>query len=201
MIIVISPEEVAANETEIVNHLFEEGLELFHVRKPFISDREMTDFLNQINESFRSKLVVHSHFELASQYGISRLHFREVDRINKLHEMYIRENTISTSLHDINVFNALKQEWEYAFLSPFFPSISKQGYGQETTILKDSQQRTHSNVKLIALGGIHEKNILEAFNAGVDGVALLGAVWQSKQPLDVFRQCQRKIMEYNYQNR
>lgn len=196
MIIVISFEETIPNETKIINQLFLEGLDLFHVRKPFISDQEMKDFLSQINESFWPQLVLHSHFELAKEYGISRLHFRESDRINDSYQMYIKENMISTSVHDIDTFNSLGQEWEYAFVSPFFPSISKRGYGNETTILEESKASNNPNVKLVALGGITDKNMKEARGAGADGVALLGAIWQSENPLEVFQRCRENKMNY-----
>jgi thiamine-phosphate pyrophosphorylase len=34
MIVVITPEELVQNETEIINALFQEGLDLLHIRKP-----------------------------------------------------------------------------------------------------------------------------------------------------------------------
>lgn len=196
MIIVISSEETISNEAKVVNQLFLEGLDLFHVRKPFLNDHEMKGFLNQINESFWPQLVLHSHFELAKEYGISRLHFRESDRINGSYQMYVKENMISTSVHGIDTFNALGQEWEYAFVSPFFPSISKRGYGNETTILEDSKASDNPNVKLVALGGITDKNMKEALRAGADGVALLGAIWQSENPLEIFQRCRENKMNY-----
>ncbi|MBK1895019.1 thiamine phosphate synthase [Chryseobacterium paridis] len=199
MIIVISPEEILPNEVDIVNEMFQEGLELFHIRKPFISDQEMILFLDQINESFHSQLVMHGHFELAGEYGISRLHIRENDRINGLHAMYAENYLTSTSVHNINAFNALEKDWEYAFLSPFFPSISKQGYGEASTILEEVRMRHNQNVKLIALGGIQEENVERALHSGAEGVALLGAIWQNEQPVSVFHKCREGVMKYNYQ--
>lgn len=193
MIIVISPEEVVQNETEIINELFQEGLNLLHIRKPFINAEEMKDFIQKIDSKFYSQLVLHSHYDLAKDFNISRFHFREVDRQNGLFQSFT-DKIISTSVHDIETFNLLSEDWEYAFISPVFPSISKKGYGENSNILNDIKKRDHPNVKLIALGGINENNINEVFESEVDGVALLGAIWESDEPLHVFRKCRQNIL-------
>lgn len=193
MIIVISPEEIVLNETEIINELFQEGLDLLHIRKPFIVQNEMKNFIQKIDSKFHSQVVLHSHYDLAENFNISRFHFREIDRKNGLYQSFI-DKTISTSVHDIESFNHLNKEWEYAFISPVFPSISKKGYGENSNILKDIKKRDNSNVKLIALGGINENNIHQVFDNNIDGVALLGAIWENTEPLHVFRKCRQNIL-------
>ncbi|KIC62382.1 thiamine phosphate synthase [Chryseobacterium taiwanense] len=193
MIIVITPEELVQNETEIINELFQEGLNLLHVRKPFINAEEMKNFIQKIGAEFHSQLVLHSHYELAKDFNISRFYFREIDRQNGLFTSF-PEKIISTSVHDIETFNELGLEWEYSFISPVFPSISKKGYGENSDILNEIKRREHSNVKLIALGGIDENNIREVFDNNIDGVALLGAIWESKEPIQVFKKCRQNVL-------
>jgi len=193
MIIVITPEEVVQNETEIINELFQEGLNLLHIRKPFINSEEMTDFIQKIDSKFHQKLVLHGHYDLAKDFNISRFHFREVDRQNGLFQSFT-DKIISTSVHDIETFNLLSEDWEYAFISPVFPSISKKGYGENSNILNDIKKRDHQNVQLIALGGINEKNINEVFESEINGVALLGAIWENDEPLNVFKKCRQNVI-------
>lgn len=193
MIIVISPEELVQNETEIINQLFREGLDLLHVRKPFINSEKMTDLIQKIDSEFYPQLVFHSHYDVAENFNISRFHFREIDRKNGLYQSFT-DKTISTSVHDIESFNHLNKDWEYAFISSVFPSISKKGYGENSTILNDIKKRDNSNVKLIALGGINENNIHHVFDNNIDGVALLGAIWENTEPLHVFRKCRQNIL-------
>ncbi len=193
MIIVITPEEFAQNETELINELFQEGLDLLHIRKPFISSEEMTDFIQKINSEFHHQLVLHSHYDLAKNFNISRFHFREIDRQNGLFTSFT-DTIISTSVHAIETFNELNKEWEYAFISPVFPSISKKGYGESSNVLNDIKRRNNSNVKLIALGGINEKNIQKVFDGRIDGVALLGAIWESNEPIQIFKKCRQNVL-------
>lgn len=192
MIIVITPEDKVQNETELINELFQEGLSLLHIRKPFIN-AEMTDFIQKIDSKFHSQLVLHSHYDLAENFNISRFHFREIDRQKGLFQSFT-DKIISTSVHDIETFNVLSGNWEYSFISPVFPSISKKGYGENSNILNDIKKRDNPNVKLIALGGINEKNINEIFESEVDGVALLGAIWGNDKPLGVFKKCRQNVI-------
>ena len=194
MILVITPETIAPKETDTINQMFQEGLDLLHIRKPWISRNEMIEFICQINEAFYAKLVLHTHFDLGKEFQISRLHFREIDRQEERYKPFAEENTISTSVHDITTYNTLDKEWEYAFISPFFPSISKKGYGIDSTIKEEIKYRNNPDVRLIALGGIDQDNIHEAFETDVDGVALLGAIWESEEPLKVFRKCRNVLM-------
>ena len=193
MIIVITPEDKVKNETGLINELFQQGLDLLHIRKPFINSVEMADFIQNINSEFHHQLVLHGHYDLAKDFNISRFHFREIDRQNELYKSFL-DKTISTSVHNIETFNQLSEDWEYAFISPVFPSISKKGYGENSTILNDIKKRDNPNVKLVALGGINEKNINEVFESKVDGVALLGAIWESEEPLNVFKKCRKNVL-------
>jgi thiamine-phosphate pyrophosphorylase len=194
MILVITPEWIAPNETKLINQMFQEGLDLLHIRKPWLSRNEMIEFITQVDENFYPKLVLHTHYALGKEFSISRFHFREIDRKEKVYKSFMKENTISTSVHNIGTYNTLEKEWEYAFISPFFPSISKKGYGLNSTIKKEIQHRNNPDVKLIALGGIHQDNIHEVFESDADGAALLGAIWESEEPLKVFKKCRNVLM-------
>jgi thiamine-phosphate pyrophosphorylase len=194
MILIITPELIVPNETDSINQMFHEGLNLLHIRKPWISRNEMIEFITKIDDAFHSQLVLHTYYDLGKEYHISRFHFRETDRKQGKYKPFVQENIISTSVHDITTYNTMDKEWEYAFISPFFPSISKKGYGTDSTIKEEIQYRNNPDVKLIALGGINHDNIHEVFESGADGAALLGAVWESEEPLKVFRKCRNVLM-------
>lgn len=194
MILVITPENAVQKETEIINQLFHEGLDLLHIRKPMMSREEIENFVHGIHEEFYPKLVLHVNDDQGKGHHISRFHFSEANRLKGDHKACAGGNILSTSVHDIQVFNALGKEWEYAFISPVFPSISKKGYGEKSTVLEDIKYRNNHDVQLIALGGINEHNISRVFANGADGAALLGAVWESDEPADTFRKCRQKAI-------
>ncbi|PRD56126.1 thiamine phosphate synthase [Sphingobacterium gobiense] len=193
MIILLSPEQPVAYEVAVINALLERGLPLFHIRKYQFSDTEMMAYVNNIDSGYRQRLVLHSHFHLANELGIERLHFREEDREQNRHKAFMTGFTLSTSVHTIAAFNSLMAVWDYAFLSPIFPSISKKGYGVGYTVLDDLSLRRNLQVRLVGLGGIDQRNYSQVMSAGADGVALLGAIWKTPAPIQVFETINKHI--------
>lgn len=190
--IVISKEKAVKNETAIMRHLLQYDI-LLHIRRPMISSSAFESLIQAIGIEQLDKLVSHQQHDLAAEMGFTRLHFNSQDRKKGLHVKYQGTLICSTSTHSIAEFNSLDDSWDYAFLSPFYPSISKQGYGEGSAILKELPRRTNQNCKLIALGGIHKDNLQDALDAGADDVAMLGSIWQAENPVSSLASCLSKI--------
>ncbi|WP_428230173.1 thiamine phosphate synthase [Flavobacterium sp.] len=195
MIVITNPSAIA-NEISIIDSLFEEGLSLLHIRKPDFSAFEMAQFIYQIKQEDRSKLVLHNHHDLAEDFGINRIHFSEKERKHSFLMDY-SEKIFSTSTHAIEGFNALENDFDYAFLSPVFRSISKEDYHPNTNLFEALNLRTNNNAKVIALGGIDSKNIQKALENGFDDVALLGSIWNNENPIKQFKLCQQIVLSYS----
>lgn len=195
MIVITNPIAIS-NEIKIIHSLFEEGLSFLHVRKPDFSEAEMESFLLEIGLEYRNRLVLHSHHHLAKKTAINQLHFSEKKR-NLISGKTLKPiECHSTSVHNIEVFNALKQVFEYAFLSPIFPSISKPNYIPKINHFERVKERTNYDTKLVALGGITAENIQHALENGFDDVALLGTIWNCKNPLTNFKKCQQIALSF-----
>ena len=198
MIVITNPSAISG-EISTIESFFEEGLSLLHIRKPEFSEVEMAHFINQIKVEFRSNLVLHSHHQLAEDFGINRIHFSEKDRKHS-HDFPARFSKpcrYSTSTHSIEDFNSLKKDFEYAFLSPVFKSISKEEYYPEKDLFEALALRTNTNTKVIALGGIDSENIKKTLENGFDDVALLGSIWNNDNPVKQFKLCQQIAHTYS----
>lgn len=199
MIVITNPIPTT-NEISTIHSLFENGLELIHVRKPDFSAVEMKVFLLEIKLEFRQQLVLHSHHQLAPAFGINRLHLSENIRKEICPEMLYLYNEqgvhLSTSTHDIESFNDLRIFFEYSFLSPVFPSISKTNYQSDTDLFESIKSRTNFSTRLVALGGLSSENISKTIEAGFDNVALLGSIWNSNNPIKKFKLCQQIVHSY-----
>lgn len=175
MIDVISSPIRFTDETMIVHELFNEGVDLYHLRKPTWTSDQIEDWLNDFGSEFRSKIVLHNHLDLANKYQISKVHYSKLPKGMK--------NVFSTSTHSIDELEKKGKEVQQAFLSPVFDSISKKGYSGKLFDV--------SNIKIdtikVALGGIDKNNIKKAFDLGFDKVALLGAIWNDN-PLKSFKE-------------
>ena len=194
MIIISNPTAIA-NEINTIHSLFENGLELFHVRKPKFSAVEMTAFVTAIGLEYRNRLVLHSHHHLAEEFRINRIHFTSKSRpdtFSKANEL----KTISTSTHSIEAFNSLSNDFDYAFLSPVYNSISKENYNPKRDLFEEIKKRTNFNTELVALGGISAANVKQTLEKGFDDVALLGTIWNSEKPIKNFIVCQQIVHSF-----
>ncbi len=189
---IITEEFYTEGEADLINAFLENGVEGLHIRKPNTTLLEMRNFISKINPCYYSQIVLHQHHNLANEFGITRLHFSENNRQNKDISLWKEAFRLSTSTHSIEEFNQLPSYWEYAFFSPIFESISKLGYGVNESKLSDILQRTNTQVKMIALGGITLENQHLPKQNGADDVAYLGAIWRSKNPLKTFLECKQK---------
>ncbi|GAB2527772.1 hypothetical protein GCM10027085_17570 [Spirosoma aerophilum] len=118
-----------------------------------------------------------------------RWHLKEADR-RRLPPT--QGSPFSTSIHHLTAWAELAGKAELVFYSPVFASISKPGYGPSVSLETVSQQiaairQQHDRLpRLIGLGGIQADNIRLVRQAGFDGAALMGALWQSPNPIDAF---------------
>ena len=161
-LIVISSPTPIPNEFEIINSMLEEGLEMFHVNKPTFSKSEIEKFIRKIPQQFQDRVYIHSYFP-------------------KFH-----------SLEDLKEYRP-SSTGQFAFLSPVFDSISKQGYKSnfsdrmnKFTKLKPELMAAIKGKKMIALGGVDEDKIELVRKVGFAGAAIVGAIWNSKNPIDKF---------------
>lgn len=197
--IVISNPTAIANEISLIHQLFEEGLKLFHVRKPDFSEEEMQSFLSKIAMANRPKLVLHQHHQLAENFGINRIHFTENKRAQldlACNEFSKTVACISTSVHNIRDFNSLSPVFDYAFISSVYPSISKENYVPQYDFSLEIKKRTNFKTHLIALGGITPENIKKTLSLGFDAIAILGTIWNSPNPIEKFKICQQIVRSY-----
>lgn len=183
MLVVVSNPTAVANEAQIINHLFDEGLTHFHLRKPDWTEQEIASLIKQINPEHYSKIAMHQHHQLGSELGIKRLHYTEHIRIATADEVFNEQLkngfVLTTSIHTISTYYELPGQFTYTFLGPVFGSISKVNYkaiDENKRILEQPKTST----KLIALGGITDVNGHLPFEWGFDGIAVLGSIWEEK---------------------
>ncbi|WP_300663901.1 thiamine phosphate synthase [Fluviicola sp.] len=193
MLIVISDSELKPGKATLVNELFRAGLDLFHIRKYEADESELIGFVRAIDPEYRTRLVLNHHHDLGVSLGLKRFHYSERDRKKWEDSKWTGvdpEKIYSTSVHSMEEYNGLPEHFSYAFLSPVFDSISKPGYLAESF---DFSIRKESPAKLIGLGGIQADNAKEAIDLGFDGVALLGAIWKSENPINSLKEIKSEL--------
>ncbi len=177
--VVSNPAYTIENESILINNLFQLGLEYMHIRKPTSNIEHLSKLLQGIDSQYYSCISLHQHHQLASEFGIKRLHYTEHERIHSDSKKWKKQKdegyTLSTSVHDMTSLPSLKL-FEYIFYGPVFNSISKPNYHSELPTNSCLDKRGITS-KIIALGGIDASNLAQIKEMNFDGAAVLGTIW------------------------
>lgn len=191
MLIVITSETPLEDEIKNLDKLFSLGLETLHVRKPTLEKDALRDWLELLDKKNLDKIMLHQHHELASEFNVKGIHLTEKHRKNLKKDSGNIKNyqkmgkLVSTGFHSVSALKKEGANYDYTFLSPVFNAISKKNYqGKEFKV----SVLPH---KIIALGGITSATISEAKKMGYQGIAVLGSIWQSNQPVMAFKELQK----------
>ena len=180
-LVLLTYPESLPDEHEAIDALFAAGLECLHVRKPGYSHMEMAGFVEGIRAEHRHKIVLHGHHDLSLVYKLKGLHFTS----NTPFEMKPGYEGLqfSRSLHSLEELKKCDKVYDYVFLSPVFPSISKKGYdakfNYETLPPALKANNVKKGIKVFALGGLDEDTIPLAKMLGFDGAGVLGEIWRT----------------------
>jgi thiamine-phosphate pyrophosphorylase len=109
-----------------------------------------------------------------------------VEGIHESNRHKVSLHSDQLKFHSLEEIEQYSVQYDYAFLSPIFNSISKKGYNSpfDLEVVKDFLQNRQE--KIIALGGVDDDKIETVKTTGFDGVALLGAIWESEDPIGKF---------------
>lgn len=168
MIIIISNPTPIKDEFEIINQLFDEGLEIFHLYKPSFSKEETESFIQQISVEYRNSIVLHSNY----------LKFHSLIELEDCKEKY--DYAFLSPIFDSISKVGYKSNFDLRVLSRFFSGMKNR------------------NEKIIALGGIDEDKIDTVKDLGFSGIALLGAIWQNENPVEKFKRIKEKWLKKEF---
>ena len=191
-LIVISPETEDPREHPVLAQLFTAGLTHYHLRKPAWNRDRLAAWLRAVPAEFHPRIVAHAHHDLAVDFNIGGLHFRDADGPLSI---LLR----SRAVHDLATLRVSLNHYDRLLFSPVFPSISKPGRNPDPRISSDELKTILAGprrTEAIALGGIDRSRLPACRSLGFDGVAVLGAVWHAADPIRAFTELQHALLAH-----
>ncbi|CAD7702801.1 unnamed protein product [Ostreobium quekettii] len=187
-LVVITPPVALAGEVETANRLFGAGLGRLHLRRPGFEEAEVEAYVAGVDAAFRGRVVVHGHHRLAGRWRLKGIHYTESTRPPFPIPSPEPPLTVSTSFHQLDQLKITDYgALNYAFLSPIFDSISKPGLKASMFDCTSLMAALLScPIPIFALGGIAPDKVPSAAALGFSGVAVLGSIWQSSDPVAAF---------------
>lgn len=172
----ISKPSFFEGEAALINGLFAEGMQRFHLRKEGAERKDYEQLLGGIDPEYLERIALHQFHELAPDFGIRRLHFPEWKRRQSTATDLARLSgyTLSTSIHNLNQLTDL-DNFNYSFYGPVFQSISKKDY--PSVVPEGFRLPGSGRTRLIALGGVDPDKTALVKQMGFEGLAVLGSLW------------------------
>lgn len=178
-LIVVTAPTFFVEEDKIITALFEEGLDILHLRKPETPAMYSERLLTLIPEKYHKRIITHEHFYLQEEFSLMGIHLNT--RNSK--EPHDYSGHISCTCHSLDEVQNKKHFYDYLFLSPIYNCITKSGVTSGVTsgfTAEELRQAGKSKVidsRVMALGGITPDNILEIKDYGFGGAVVMGDLW------------------------
>lgn len=174
-LIVVTTPTFFVEEDKIITELFEEGLDILHLRKPETPAMYAERLLTLIPEKYHRRIVTHEHFYLKEEFNLMGIHLNT----RNPKEPHDYSGHISCTCHTLEEVKNRKHFYDYLFMSPVFDCITKEGVSSAFSAL-DLRQASKEHIidsKVMALGGITPDNILQIKDYGFGGAVIMGDLW------------------------
>ena len=174
-LIVVTAPTFFVEEDKIITALFEEGLDILHLRKPETPAMYAERLLTLIPEKYHRRIITHEHFYLKEEFNLMGIHLN----VRNPKEPHDYSGHISCTCHSIEEVKNKKHFYDYLFMSPIYDCITKEGTlsGYAPEELRQAGKDKIIDNKVMALGGITPENILEIKDFGFGGAVILGDLW------------------------
>ncbi|MCU0416215.1 MAG: thiamine phosphate synthase [Cytophagaceae bacterium] len=182
-------------DKDILNALAEFPEVTIHFRKPSYTREAYSKEVSTLSPLAISKTMFHEHHELSLEFDVKGIHYKSHQAIHPIASKLIS----SKSFHDFDTLLNEGHRHHYAFISPLFPSISKEGYTSSFTsdeIKNKLTEANSKNISVIGLGGISDTNIEQWTKWNLAGVGLLGTIWNNENPITQFERILKIHRDY-----
>lgn len=174
-LIVLSTPIFFIEEDQILTALFEEGLDLLHIRKPDSEPVLSERLLSLIPSEFHSRIVVHNHFYLKEEYNLRGIHLNR--STPKAPADY--HGKASCTCYSLEELAEKKGKADYYFLDAVFDGITapQQVSRYSTEQLIEAARKGLVDRKVMASGGVCLDNMESISHMGFGGAVICGDLW------------------------
>ena len=173
-------------------------IDFFHIREKHRSARELSLWVESLtSQGFPlRKLIINDRVDVALAYGTGgvQLAYHSLSPSLARH-ILLPGQKIGVSVHSVEeAIRGVREGADYLLYGHVFPSGSKPGLAPRG--LHSLQQVVESvSIPVIALGGITPDNVLDVLSTGCAGIAIMSAVIDAEDPLQVIQSIREKFSQ------
>lgn len=175
-LLLLSSPTFFVEEDKILATLFEDGLDVLHLRKPGSEPVYCERLLTLLPDRYHNRIVANDHFYLKEEFGLAGIHISHHNPT--MPESYRGQK--SCTCYSIEDLPRCKQEFDYVILKNVFDSISEPNYKSRYTLeqLKDASRRGYIDRHVMAQGGVSLELIPQVRDLGFGGAVIRGELWK-----------------------
>ncbi len=175
-LIVITAPNFFVEEDKIITLLFEEGLDILHLRKPETSAMFSERLLTLIPEKYHKRIVTHEHFYLKEEYGLMGIHLN----VRNPKEPHDYAGHVSCSCRSLDELRRKKHFYDYVFLKNVYDSdpLNNNFMNYSAEELRRAVKEGCIDTNVMAFGGITPENINEVKDIGFGGAVIMNDLWE-----------------------
>lgn len=177
-LVVITRPEYFVVEHLLIREFFNEGLDILYLRKNDGDTALCERLLDLLPDYCRERTVILDNYELKSKYGLMGIHINNAPIQTKRYKGYV--SCLCKSIDDVQTY---KPEMKHVLLGPIYsynenlsPKFSRQK-------LWEASDNGLIDNKVIAYGGITDKNVHELRDLRFGGVAVYGSLAERFNPI------------------
>ena len=183
---IISPANININEyASSLEEVLETGLvACFQLRLKNLNDQELINIskvLKPICNKFDVPFILNDRLDLVNKIGADGVHLGEDDSsILDARKLLGSKAIIGASCYNSKhlAMQATEQGANYVAFGAFFETKTKKAKTKAVMSLIEDWVLI-SDIPCVAIGGINSKNCHELIKAGVDFIAVVGAIWNN----------------------
>ena len=171
------------NLEDDVEEALKAGVTFVQLREKHASYDEMVDLAKKIKaltDRYNVPFVIDDNIEVAKAVDADGVHIGQSDtEAKKARQMLGNNKIIGVSASNVKeAVEAEKNGADYIGIGAMIPTDTKKDHRDLT--FEEAKKITSSvNIPVVAIGGINSKNIMELKGTGVDGVAVVSAIFAS----------------------
>jgi len=175
-LILLSTPDFFVEEDKILTTLFEEGLDILHLRKPKSEPVFCERLLTLIPDEYHKRIIVQDHFYLKEEFNLLGIHLSHHNPVAPSDY----KDMVSRTCYTLEEVKNLKPKSKYVVLKNVFDSISEPEYVSRFSNdqLVDASRQGIIDRHVMAQGGICLEKFDQVKDYGFGGVVIRGDIWK-----------------------
>lgn len=182
----------------IITEAAKAGVDLIQLREKnatLVEYRKIAKEVKTITDSYNIPLIINDHPIIASEINAAGVHIGQQDLdIATTRNIIGKTAILGVSIENIEQAQNLPQHLvSYAAISPLFASQTKNDTANPIGIETAKKIRDIIKIPLFAIGGITLQNAKQAMSCGINGICVISAVFDSRNPFKAASQLKQII--------